>query len=185
MKNMKVEQKIVDRFNELKEIGYQNLDGTQRKEYSELKNTIMSNDPSLLEGAPRESKKTTESPEIQEESENEEMPENENGLSEEENARLLELNAKSDRTKQEDREREGLRGKVRNYKMSQIKRTNHVEQEVQLGDDLLKELAWVVSVISQAVSPQVFKDVSAANLDMKTIKTMHAKAKLINQKLNG
>jgi len=175
MTTYKVDQKDVDRFFELKKIGYINLKNKEEKEeYSRLKGLIMQHQPDLL----------TQKAEEKTEEQVEQDPLC--GLTKEENNELLELNKKAELTSSEKRVREGLRQKKREYKTKVMKekfgKTNL--EEIKIGDPM-KELAWLMSFVSRALAPQIFKDISAAGISEEELELFHRKAKLLNQQVNG
>jgi len=110
--------------------------------------------------------------------------EEDNGLTEKENAELAQLNIASKLDNQERSRKAVLRDKKQKFKAKQLLESVQNGEEVKLGDTL-EELVWITSIISKALAPQIFKDRSAANLTLEEIKLMHTKAELLNQKING
>jgi len=179
---------LIDKFKGFQEIGYKNLEGPVKKEYQTIKGLIMKHKPELLEESAEDTSEKKEALEKH----NAEAPKEkakvvklkDNGLNDAQGKLLMELNSKFPKLNSEERrQREVLRNAVRKYKMEKARKIMG-GAEIKLGDPL-EELIWIVSVISQGLAPQLFKNVSAAGLDEAEIKLMHLKAKKLNEKING
>lgn len=178
MEITKLDEKSIERFIELKNKTFAKCSNVEKKEYSILKPFIKQYRPELLSEELPVVKNTEVLKDIVD------VKPKDNGLTTGEKNILLKLNEGiSGLNEDEKRQRNMLRNKVREFKLNKM-REELTGKNIELGDTL-EELVWIVSVISQGLAPQLFKNVSAAGLDSDEIKLMHHKAKLLNEKING
>ena len=181
MENTTISQESVDRFLALKAIGHAKQKGPEREEFKLLKAAVAKAKPELL-NAKAEAAEPTPEPAAEPETPAESEVGLDDPLTVDQRNRLSELNKNmASLSALEMGQRENLLNIVRNAKN---KKTEKPTEEIELGDPIA-ELAAIVATLCKAVAPIIFKYESASGLSSGQLKEMHAKAQLLNQKLNG